>query len=111
MLRNNQVSQIRVPQFANLTMGTVGYKVHITLNITKDVAEYIKRKNFSNVEIFFWNKSWKVRVNKVYLYSTPIAQALYINAYKTLDHLKVLIREAKIANLKTEIETIKADWR
>ena len=110
MSRNNHISHIRVPDFANLETVINGYSVHITLNITEPIANYIKKKGFSNVETFFWKKRWYVRVNKLYTYKTPIEEALYINAYKTLDHLKILIREAKISILKEEIATISADW-
>lgn len=108
-MRNNQISYIRVPDFANLRMGESGYTVHITLNITESIANYIKNKKFSNVETFFWGKRWYVRVHKLYTYATPISEALYVNAYNTLTHLKVLIREAKIQNLKDEIELIKVE--
>lgn len=106
MSRNNHISHIRVPDFANLETGTNGYSVHITLNITEPIAYYIKKKECSNVETFFWNKRWHVRVNKLYTYKTSIEEALYTNAYKTLDHLKILIREAKISILKEEIKNI-----
>ena len=111
MSRNNHISHIRVPDFANLETAINGYFVHITLNITKPIADYIKRKGFSNVETFFWNKRWYVRVNKLYTYKTPIEEALYTNAYKTLDHLKILIREAKISILKEEIENISMSYK
>ena len=111
MSRNNHISHIRVPDFANLETGTNGYSVHITLNITEPIANYIKKKGFSNVETFFWNRRWHVRVNKLYTYKTPIEEALYTNAYKTLDHLKILIREAKISILKEEIKSISMPYK
>lgn len=39
-----------------------------------------------------------------------LEEALYTNAYKTLDHLKILIREAKISILKEEIKSISAPY-
>lgn len=87
-------------------MGESGYSVHITLNITEPIANYIKNKKFTNVETFPWKNRWYVRVNKLYTYTTPIEEALHTNAYKTLRHLKILIREAKISILKNEINFI-----
>ena len=108
-MRNNQISYINVPNFANLRMGETVYSVHITLTITEPIANYIKNKRFTNVETFFWKNRWYVKVNKLYTYATPIEVALHINAYKTLSHLKILIREAKISILKEEIEAIKEE--
>lgn len=110
MSRENKVSNILVPKFANLRMGTQGYSVHITLNITEQIANLLSQRKLRNVETFYWKGRHYVRTAKVYSYNYPISTALYTDAYKSLDHLKVLIREAKIYILKGEIDAISADW-
>lgn len=110
MSRENQTSSIPIPKFANLRMGTEGYSVHITLNITGEIANLLSQRKLRSVETFYWKGRYYVRTAKVYSYNYPISIALYTDAYKSLDHLKVLIREAKISILKGEIATISADW-
>lgn len=91
-------------------MGTQDYSVHITLNITGEVANLLSQRKLRSIETFYWKGKYYVRTAKTYSYTYPISIALYTDAYKSLDYLKVLIREAKISILKGEIATISADW-
>lgn len=108
---NNSVCYISVPNFATLSLGMLNYSVHITLNITKEVAEIIKKKYEKNpkIEVFFWNKKWHLRICNCYEYSQPVQNALYTDAYTTLKHMKIMIREAKIEELKNQVEAIKSE--
>jgi hypothetical protein len=108
---NNSVCYISVPNFATLSFGILNYSVHITLNITKEVAEIIKKKYEKNpkIEVFFWNKKWHLRVCNYYEYSQSVMNALYTDAYITLKHMKIMIREAKIEELKNQVEAIKSE--
>ena len=108
---NNSVCHIGVPNFATLSFGLIDYTVHITLNITKEVAEIIKKKYEKNpkIEVFFWNKKWHLRICNRYEYSQPMYNTLYTDAYTTLKHMKIMIREAKIEELKSQVEAIKSE--
>lgn len=108
---NNSVCNIGVPNFATLTLGLVNYTVHITLNITVRVADIIKKKYEENpkIEVFFWNKNWHLRICNRYEYSVPMYNALQVDAYTTLKHMKIMIREAKIEELKNQVEAIKSE--
>lgn len=109
MYRVNNISHIQVPKFANLTTGLTNYRVHITLHIKEDVANYIKQR-YPKIEVFYWKGKWYISVSKIYTYNIPIERALYEDAYKYLTQLKILIREAKVAVLREEIKELELEF-
>lgn len=105
--RNSLITNIRVPQFANLIMGETGYAIHITLHIDKLTADYINNLKLKDTYAFEWKHRWYVKTYKNYKYSTPLNTALYCETYTRLAYLKITIREAKIEAIQNQIDRIK----
>lgn len=106
----NQLSTIVIPKFADLKMGLSNYSVTITLNITEEIAEILSKRRFRHIKTFCWKNRWYVQHMKNVDYTYPLTEALYVDAYRDLANLKVIIREAKISLLKSEIAVLTDEW-
>ena len=110
-IRNNANIRVVVPQFVNLTVYDCGFKVTITFNISEYGMYYIENhKGSNNIHTYQRCTSRGIRhyvtLERNYSDLNMIPYATRTVAVQDLRTLKILMREAKIAQLKNEIENI-----
>jgi hypothetical protein len=82
-----------------------GYKLTISLQIS-DVTEFYIAEHIGRLQIINWDGRKYIHWECSYNYETPFHQA-FSEAKDVLKHMKIAIREGKIASLKAEIDCIK----
>ena len=101
---SNVRSAIVAPEFTNVKLYNDGYKVTISLPISGDVYQRIYSTISADIVICYRGKYY-IHYETSYRYETPFAKA-FDEAYGTLKHMKITIRQAKIDILYNEITMI-----
>lgn len=116
-IRNNANIRIVVPQYVNLEVGMFGFSVSVTLNCDEHASHWIECHKYNVVNSADQIRTFQkcgvktgirhyVTILRTYQDLNKIQQACWMQAAKDLRDLKVLIREAKIARLNEEINSL-----
>ena len=117
-IRNNANIRVVVPQFVNLTVYDYGFKMTVTFNINEYAMYYIHNHKDDHLPpaaaelIHTYQRCTSrgirhyVTLERSYNDLNLIGYATRTVAVQDLRVLKILMREAKIAQLKNEIENI-----
>lgn len=103
---------IVIPQFANMHLYSDGYELSVTLNCKFSTLEYVKdtlnvKSAGFNLKGFYWKNRCYVKICKFYSYMDYTSTRVWEKSCKMNKWLKIILRDAKIAELKAEIETLK----
>lgn len=113
----NQISTagLSVPAFANLRLGFYGFTVTVTLHINESTMSWINKNisvdtEYDRIYAFTRKERGKqiyyVTFIKTYHDLRDMESALLCESWNMLRALKVIIREAKIDELKRQISEI-----
>ena len=100
---------IILPEYVNLYLENESYVVTVTFHITEEMYNLMKilYKDIKYFECIKVRGQHYCRFYKRYSYKCPINVAVFGCAKKDKDTLMIMMREAKIALLNTEILAIK----
>ena len=108
--RNNVITRMTVPQYANVTMYAEGCHLTVTFPIKYSVREYVKSSNtMYNIHCFSKNNRNYITAevfipyNKVVEAKTNMESAIYHYSQVMCNLLKITARKAKIAAINEEI--------
>ena len=105
---------ITVPSYANLHLYGCGFELTVTLHITSGMLPYLQdvmnvEKNGYKLEGFCRNGKYYATVVKFSKWNEFDQMAVFNHCRLMLKALKVSLRDAKIRQLRMEMEEIKND--
>lgn len=105
---------IVVPSYANLRLYGCGYELSVTLRITSKAFPFLRdilnvKEQGYRFEGFCWNGRFYGSIIKFSEYRNFDQQRLISEAKSMLKALKLSLRDAKIRQLRMELEEIKND--
>ena len=107
--RNNVITRMTVPQYANVTMYAEGCHLTVTFPIKCSVREYVITDTKYNMHCFSKNNRNYITAevfipyNKVVEARTDMESAIYHYSQVMCNLLKVAARKAKVAAINEEI--------
>lgn len=107
--RNNVITRMTVPQYANVTMYAEGCHLTVTFPIKGSVREYVTTDTKYNMHCFSKNNRNYITAevfipyNKVVEARTDMESAIYHYSQVMCNLLKVAARKAKVAAINEEI--------
>lgn len=111
--RNNVRIGLRVPNFANVSIYTMGINLSVTFHIKKDVMQYLDLPNKDNPSIYCFDKYGKSYITETeFIYwdeinkSNDIEKVVMLRATEMRKRLMIMHRKAKIASLNNEINLL-----
>lgn len=105
---------IVVPSYANLRLYGCGYELSVTLRMTSAMLPYLRditgiKDRGYRLEGFGNNGKFYATVVKFFNYNDFDQQVLFARCRMMLKSLKLSLRDAKIRQLRMEMEEIKND--
>ena len=117
-MRNNINTNIRIPQFANLSLYATGYHLTVTFPIKDSTIPFIKfiPNNNWDIDIFYWKNRHYISARKDFTYpkltesNGDLQEVIWNYAGRMCNNLRIIIKEAKIRELNNEINHLTLDF-
>lgn len=113
-MRNNIRTCLQIPQFANLTIYANSYRLTVTFNIKDTVIPYVTYNATNrawNIDVFYKNnRHYITAILDIPFIKVPngeLDNCIWNYSYQMKKDLMILMREAKINEIRQSIKRIK----